>query len=207
MKRELLGEMMISEKPDRAAEGVTEALLDGVRLKGVDNLPCWNKGSLAYRARIDFLSRIDDKWPRIDDETLIGALAGFLGGMNKWRDLEGVDLIAVMNFILSERSLSARELDRLAPPRIAVPSGRTYAIHYEGAEPTVEVKLQECFGMTETPKVALGKVPVVMTLLSPAGRPIQITKDLAGFWRGAYQLVRKDMRGRYPKHNWPENPC
>ncbi len=207
VKRELLGEMMISEKPDRAAEGVTEALLDGVRLKGVDNLPCWNKGSLAYRARIDFLSRIDDKWPRIDDETLIGALAGFLGGMSKWRDLDGVDLIAVMNFILSERSLSARELDRLAPPRIAVPSGRTYAIHYEGAEPTAEVKLQECFGMTETPKVALGKVPVVMTLLSPAGRPIQITKDLAGFWRGAYQLVRKDMRGRYPKHNWPENPC
>jgi ATP-dependent helicase HrpB len=87
-----------------------------------------------------------------------------------------------------------------------VPSGSHMLIHYEGDEPTCEVRLQECFGLMETPKVAGGKVPVVMTLLSPAQRPIQITKDLAGFWREGYQLVRKDMRGRYPKHYWPEDP-
>jgi ATP-dependent helicase HrpB len=79
-------------------------------------------------------------------------------------------------------------------------------IHYEGDEPTVQVRLQECFGLMETPRVAGGQVPVVMTLLSPAQRPIQVTKDLSGFWKGAYQLVRKDMRGRYPKHYWPEDP-
>ena len=79
-------------------------------------------------------------------------------------------------------------------------------IHYEGDEPTVEVRLQECFGLMETPKVADGRVPIVLTLLSPAHRPIQVTKDLAGFWRGAYHLVRKDMRGRYPRHYWPEDP-
>ena len=87
-----------------------------------------------------------------------------------------------------------------------VPSGSHLLVHYDGDEPTVEARLQECFGLMETPKIAGGRVPVVMTLLSPAQRPIQITKDLAGFWRGAYQLVRKDMRGRYPKHYWPEDP-
>jgi ATP-dependent helicase HrpB len=79
-------------------------------------------------------------------------------------------------------------------------------VHYEGDEPTVEVRLQECFGLLETPKVLGGRVPVVMTLLSPAQRPIQITKDLAFFWKEGYPLVRKDMRGRYPKHYWPEDP-
>jgi ATP-dependent helicase HrpB len=87
-----------------------------------------------------------------------------------------------------------------------VPSGSHMTIRYEGDEPTVEVRLQECFGLMETPRVADGRVPIVMTLLSPAQRPVQVTKDLAGFWRSAYQLVRKDLRGRYPRHYWPEDP-
>ena len=145
-------------------------------------------------------------WPRIDEATLLSALEGFVGGMTKWKDLEKLDIAAVMDFILSEAGHDRRELDRLAPTRMEVPSGSHMTIHYEGDEPTVEVRLQECFGLMETPKVAGGTVPVVMTLLSPAQRPIQITKDLAGFWKGAYQLVRKDMRGRYPKHYWPEDP-
>ncbi len=207
VRQELLGEMVLSEKSQHLATGTAQVMIEGVRIKGLDNLPCWTKGAREYRLRIDFLSRIDDAWPKLDDETLLEALSGFITeGMTKWRDLEKIDLIAVMNFILAEHKLSVRELDRLAPARITMPSGRSYAIHYEGVEPTVEVKLQECFGMAETPRVAGGKVPIVMTLLSPAQRPVQITKDLAGFWRGAYQLVRKDMRGRYPKHDWPENP-
>ena len=215
--RRKLGEMTLGEKPSLASDvsGLTSsALLEGVRLKGVDNLSCWTKESLQLRARINFLNRTIEQseqsnsssWPRIDEATLLPALEGFVGGMTKWRDLEKLDMTAVMDFILSEHGHDRRELERLAPTRMEVPSGSHMTIHYEGAEPTVEVRLQECFGLMETPKVAGGAVPVVMTLLSPAQRPVQVTKDLAGFWKGAYQLVRKDLRGRYPKHYWPEDP-
>ena len=247
--RRKLGEMTLGERPLSAADSrhsvdvdarISAALLDGIRQKGVENLPCWTKESRQFRARMAFLSRIfavslgtDPKkanknagnrpldvvgtdptkanknggeWPNPTDEAILAALPGFVGGMTKWRDLEKLDLFQVFDFILSESGHDRRELDRLAPTRMEVPSGSHMLIHYEGDEPTCEVRLQECFGLMETPKVAGGKVPVVMTLLSPAQRPIQITKDLAGFWREGYQLVRKDMRGRYPKHYWPEDP-
>ncbi|MBQ0032408.1 MAG: ATP-dependent helicase HrpB [bacterium] len=217
--RRKLGEMTLGEKPSLASSVsglMSSVLIEGIRIKGVDNLPCWGKESLQMRARINFLNRVlptpaaegrdGTVWPRIDEATVLPALEGFVGGMTKWRDLEKLDIAAVMDFILSEHGHDRRELDRLAPTRMEVPSGSHMTIHYEGDEPTVEVRLQECFGLMETPKVAGGKVPIVMTLLSPAQRPIQITKDLAGFWKGAYQLVRKDMRGRYPKHYWPEDP-
>ena len=214
--RRKLGGLTLGEKPSLASNAaglMSSAMIEGVRQKGVDNLPCWGRETLQMKARINFLNRVlgqqayDNKgWPKIDEQTLLGAMEGFVGGMTKWRDLEKLDIAAVMDFILSESGCDRRELDRLAPTRMEVPSGSHMTIHYEGDDPTVEVRLQECFGLMETPKVAGGKVPVVMTLLSPAQRPIQITKDLAGFWRGAYQLVRKDMRGRYPKHYWPEDP-
>ena len=216
--RRKIGAMAIGEKPLPLSDArclLSRAMLDGVRLKGVDNLPCWTKDTLQLKARINFLSRIlegDETlaagggWPRIDAATLLLALGGFVDGMSKWKDLERLDIAAVMDFILAESGHDRRELDRLAPVRMEVPSGSHMTIHYEGDEPTVQVRLQECFGLMETPKVAGGRVPIVMTLLSPAQRPIQITKDLAGFWKGAYQLVRKDMRGQYPKHYWPEDP-
>jgi ATP-dependent helicase HrpB len=208
--RGALGEMMIYEKPLRNADGATEALLEGIRIKGVENLPCWTKEALQLKSRIIFLhKRLDNAeppWPAMDDESLINAIGGFVEGMTKWRDLEKLDLIAVMDSMVVEAGHNRRELDRLAPVKMEVPSGSNMTIHYDGDEPTVEVRLQECFGLMATPKVAGGKVPIVMTLLSPAQRPIQVTKDLEGFWRGAYQLVRKDMRGRYPKHYWPEDP-
>lgn len=208
--RGALGEMMIYEKPLRNADGATEALLEGIRIKGVENLPCWTKEALQLKSRIIFLhKRLDNAeqpWPAMEDESLINAIGGFVEGMTKWRDLEKLDLIAVMDSMVVEAGHNRRELDRLAPVKMEVPSGSNMTIHYDGDEPTVEVRLQECFGLMATPKVAGGKVPIVMTLLSPAQRPIQVTKDLEGFWRGAYQLVRKDMRGRYPKHYWPEDP-
>lgn len=208
--RGALGEMMIYEKPLRNADGATDALLEGIRIKGVENLPCWTKEALQLKSRIIFLhKRLDNAeppWPAMEDESLINAIGGFVEGMTKWRDLEKLDLIAVMDSMVVEAGHSRRELDRLAPVKMEVPSGSNMTIHYDGDEPTVEVRLQECFGLMATPKVAGGKVPIVMTLLSPAQRPIQVTKDLEGFWRGAYQLVRKDMRGRYPKHYWPEDP-
>lgn len=206
-----LGEMVMREKVKGAGEGVeapriAEALIEGVRQKGVANLPCWTKETLQLRARIEFLNRTLGEWCDVSDAAMLAALLGFVSGMNKWRDLEKLDLYGVFDYLLSEAGHDRRELDRLAPTRMEVPSGSHMLIHYEGDEPTCEVRLQECFGLMETPKVAGGRVGVVMTLLSPAQRPIQITKDLAGFWRGAYALVRKDMRGRYPKHYWPEDP-
>ena len=190
------------------SEVALDTMMEGVRLKGVENLPCWTKESLQMRARIAFLSRAvpDGGWPVADDAQVMQAMRGFVVGMTKWKDLERLDMMQVLSAVVAEAGKDRRELDRLAPVRMEVPSGSNMLIHYEGDEPTVEVRLQECFGLMETPKVAGGRVPIVMTLLSPAQRPVQITKDLAGFWREGYQLVRKDMRGRYPKHYWPEDP-
>lgn len=204
--RRKLGEMTLRESAAQPApDQVVPALMDGIRIKGVDNLPCWTKESRQFRNRMSFLHRQCD-WPDPDDGSLLAALPGFVSGMTKWKDLEKLDLFRVFDYLLAESGHDRRELDRLAPVRMEVPSGSHLTIHYEGDEPTVEARLQECFGLMSTPKIAGGKVPVVMTLLSPAHRPVQITKDLAGFWREGYQLVRKELRGRYPKHYWPEDP-
>lgn len=212
--RRRLGALTLGEKPlseaarAGASEKIAAAMAEGVRQKGVANLPCWTKDARQARARLAFLAKTlpDDGWPEPTDARILAALAPFLTGMTKGRDLEKLDFFRVFDCLLAEAGHDRRELDRLAPMRMEVPSGSQMLIHYEGDEPTCEVRLQECFGLMATPKVAGGRVPVVMTLLSPAQRPVQVTKDLAGFWRGAYQLVRKDLRGRYPKHYWPEDP-
>lgn len=211
VRRLSLGAMPVSEKPiancdTEFSAKIADALLDGIRHKGVENLPCWSKSAISMRERINFIHKHDNSWPEITDEVILENLSGFLSGISKWKDLEKVDLSGVMNYILSEKGIDGRELDRLAPTRMEVPSGSHMTIHYDGDLPTVEVRLQECFGLMETPKVLRGSVPIVMTLLSPAHRPIQITKDLKLFWQDSYNLVRKDMRGRYPKHYWPEDP-
>ena len=195
-------------QPDEAA--VQAALFDGIRQKGIAQLP-WTPGTRQLQARICFLHReLGGDWPDVSDEALLARLddlfAGFTLGMSRWSHLQKLDLAAVLDAALAEAGLDRRALDRLAPVKMEVPSGSQMTIHYEEAEPFVAVRLQECFGLQETPKVAGGKVPIVMRLLSPAQRPVQITKDLAGFWKGAYALVRKDLRGRYPKHYWPEDP-
>lgn len=207
-----LGAIVLNEKPLKSGgcDEVVKAIIDGIKSKGVENMPCWTKASLQLKERVNFVYRhireSDSSWPELTDETMLKNLEGFVGGVTKWKDLESIDLFSVIDFILMSSGHDRRELDRLAPERIEVPSGSHMLVHYEGDEPTVEVRLQECFGLFETPKVMNGKVSVVMTLLSPAQRPIQITKDLAFFWKEGYPLVRKDMRGRYPKHYWPEDP-
>ena len=212
VRQRRLGRMVLAEggqsKPDEA--DVQTALFVGIRQKGVANLPCWTPGIRQLQARINFLHRVLGDWPDVSDKALEDRLedwfAGFTTDMSRWTHLERLDLAAVLDFALSESSHDRRELDRLAPVKMEVPSGSMMTIHYEEAEPFVAVRLQECFGLQETPKVAGGRVPVVMHLLSPAQRPVQVTKDLAGFWKTSYALVRKDMRGRYPKHFWPEDP-
>ncbi len=214
--RRHLGAMVVKESPLSGAgaqEAQVEALLKGIRQKGVGLLPCWTKEARQMRDRMVFLARVfpdaagaNGSWVAPTDEAILSALKDFLPGLTKWRDLAGIDMKAVLGVLLARSGRTKAELDRLAPERLRVPSSSNVLISYEGAEPVCAVRLQECFGMLSSPKVADGRVSVVMTLLSPAMRPIQITKDLEGFWRGAYQLVRKDMRGRYPKHNWPEDP-
>lgn len=209
-----LGEMVIREKVPSTPKGsavaseewgdrVLAAFMEGVKAKGLKNLPCYSDKILN---RINFVARHVEGWEELSDEKIFAAMEGFVDGMTKLKDLEKLDFAAVLDFALSEMGHDRRELDMLAPVKMEVPTGSNMTIHYEGDEPTVEVRLQECFGLMETPKVALGKVPIVMTLLSPAQRPIQITKDLRTFWQEGYNLVRKDMRGRYPKHYWPEDP-
>ena len=195
-------------RPDEAA--VQAALFDGIRQKGIAQLP-WTPGTRQLQARICFLHReLGEPWPDVSDDALLARLdelfGGFTLGMSRWSHLQKLDLAAVLDAALGAAGLDRRTLDRLAPVKMEVPSGSQMTIHYEETEPFVAVRLQECFGLQETPKVAGGKVPIVMRLLSPAQRPVQITKDLAGFWKSGYALVRKDLRGRYPKHYWPEDP-
>ena len=215
VRQRRLGKMVLDERDCAGAaseQAVAEALFDGIRRKGAANLPCWTKGARRLQSRICFVRKVsgDGSWPDVSDDGIAAHLedwfGGFVSGMTRWTHLEKLDLAAVMDFAIAEAGHDRRELDRLAPAAMKVPSGAEIAIRYEEDGPFCEVRLQECFGMMETPKVADGKVPVVMRLLSPAQRPVQVTRDLASFWREGYPLVRKDMRGRYPKHYWPEDP-
>ena len=217
VRRRALGKMVIDERDcsDGAAdEDVEAALFEGIRRKGVANLPCWTKESRRLQSRICFLRKTmpdaNPQWPDVSDEgiaaNLEGWLSGFVHGMSRWAHLERLDMHSVLDFALSSEGHDRRELNALAPASMAVPSGSEIRIRYEEDRPFCEVRLQECFGMMDTPKIAGGKVPVVMRLLSPAQRPIQVTSDLASFWKEGYPLVRKDMRGRYPRHYWPEDP-
>ena len=212
VRRRKLGRMVLREggqaRPD--ADAVRRALFDGIRQKGVDQLP-WTPGTRQLQARISFLNRVlGAPWPDVSDAALAAHLEDwftpFVDGMSRWAHLERIDLAAVLDAALAEAGLNRYALDQAAPVKMEVPSGSNMTLHYEESEPFVQVRLQECFGLQETPKVANGTVPIVMKLLSPAQRPVQITKDLASFWRTSYALVRKDLRGRYPKHYWPEDP-
>ena len=206
-----LGAVVLREaplpRPDPAA--VTAALLDGVRQAGLGALS-WSREADRLRARLAFLHHhAPDAWPDVADATLLDTLDAWLApyapGAASLADLARLDLVPLLSALVPWEQ--RRDLDRLAPEALPVPSGRDVALDYTDAEaPVLAVKLQETFGMTDTPRVLGGRVPVVLHLLSPAGRPVQVTRDLASFWASGYFDVRKDLRGRYPKHPWPEDP-
>jgi ATP-dependent helicase HrpB len=208
-----LWEMVIKRggKADVDESEVAKALFVGMRHKGVAQLN-WTPALRQLQSRICFLNRVlpDENWPDVSDAELEKHLEDwftcFVSGMSRWAHLSKLDIAAVLDFILSECSHDRRELDKLAPVKMEVPSGSMMTIHYEEEEPFVQVRIQETFGLKTTPRVAGGRVPIVMKLLSPAQRPVQITKDLESFWKTSYAMVRKDLRGRYPKHYWPEDP-
>jgi ATP-dependent helicase HrpB len=136
--------------------------------------------------------------------TLDEWLAPYLAGITRLSQLETIPLHHALNALLAPAQ--QRDLDKLAPSHVTVPTGSRIAIDYSTESPVLPVRLQELFGCDETPVIAGGRVPLTLHLLSPARRPVQITQDLAGFWRNSYQDVKKDMKGRYPKHPWPDDP-
>ncbi len=210
-RREQLGALTLTEGPVEAPDptAVAEALAEGIREAGLDLLP-WTDHARQLQHRIQFLHHhLGDDWPDVRDEALLDTLEDWLlphlYGLKRADDLQQLNLPQ----ILHDR-LSYDQRDRLrewAPTDVTVPSGFDRAIDYSNPDtPVLAVRLQELFGQTETPRIANGRVPLTLHLLSPAQRPVQITQDLDGFWQGTYHEVRKDMRGRYPKHYWPENP-
>jgi ATP-dependent helicase HrpB len=147
-------------------------------------------------------------WPDVSEATLQATLDDwllpYLAGMSRLAHLKRLDLQAALLALLPWAQ--QRQLDELAPTHCAVPSGSRLRLDYSQDNPVLAVRLQEMFGLQQTPRVGGGKVPVLIHLLSPARRPVQITQDLAAFWKGSYHEVRKEMKGRYPKHYWPEDP-
>jgi ATP-dependent helicase HrpB len=206
-----LGALVLAEKPLTNIDPVLiqQGLLDAVRRKGLASLP-WTDAARQWQARVQLLVRqFPGDWPEVSDDALLEGietwLAPFMVGMVRWADLAKLDLLLALNTLLDYRQ--QQQLDEMAPKALTIPTGQKVTLDYTADNgPVLSAKLQALFGWTETPRVAGGRVPVVMHLLSPAQRPLAVTADLASFWANAYPEVRKDMRGRYPKHPWPEDP-
>lgn len=185
------------KRPSPAA--VTAAVRDALARDGLGVLP-WTQASMRLRERLALLHRaIGDPWPDVGDAALLERIEGWLVG-----DPRRVDTLDVLRGLLPWPE--AARLDELAPERITAPSGAGARVDYSGDQPVLALRIQEAFGWTSTPRVADGRVPVLLHLLTPARRPAAVTADLASFWSGPYQQVRAEMRGRYPKHAWPEDP-
>jgi ATP-dependent helicase HrpB len=201
-----LGAITLSTKPLREPNrsAVRDALVAGLRSEGLGLLR-WHADATRTRERMAFLHEVlGEPWPATDDETLLSTVDGWLGDARRKADLNRIDAEKVVRQLLPWPV--AGRFDELAPDRLEVPSGSRIRVDYSGAEPALPVKVQEVFGWTETPRIADGRVPVVLHLLTPAGRPTAVTGDLNSFWRNGYPQVRAELRGRYPKHRWPEDP-
>ncbi|MGW1429086.1 ATP-dependent helicase HrpB [Streptomyces sp. NPDC002431] len=208
---ERLGAVELAVRPlrDPAPGAVREALVEGLRREG-PGLLRWSRESEQLRQRLAFLHReLGEPWPDVSDGALLECAGQWLepelSRARRRADLARIDAGQALRRLLPWATGEAVRLDELAPERIEVPSGSRVRVEYGGAQPVLAVKLQELFGLRETPRVA--GVPVLVHLLSPAGRPAAVTADLASFWRDGYRAVRAELRGRYPKHPWPEDPA
>ncbi|MBF7052010.1 ATP-dependent helicase HrpB [Halomonas sp. KAO] len=206
-----LGAVVLERRALKALppEAVRQALLDALRRRGLPD----NQALTQLRGRLALLHRtLGEVWPEVSDEALLGGLDDWLGPhLDGIRRLDAVERLPLARLLLDSLDWSLRgRLDELAPERLTVPSGATHRVDYApclaGKPPVLAVKLQECFGWHASPRVAEGREAVLLHLLSPARRPLQVTADLASFWAGGYAQVRREMRGRYPKHPWPEDP-
>ncbi|HUK09148.1 MAG TPA: ATP-dependent helicase HrpB [Stellaceae bacterium] len=211
--QERLRALVLSDAPlrDPPQEHVRAALIAALRNRGVIALP-WSEAAIQLRNRVRFVRTLpgeSERWPDITDTALIDRLDEWLGPV-----VTGITRLGQITPFHLDQGLAAmlsfeqrRRLDELAPTHVTVPSGSRVPIDYgAGDVPVLAVRLQELFGLAETPAIARESVPLLLHLLSPAGRPLQVTRDLRGFWRSSYRQVRSEMRGRYPKHPWPDDP-
>ena len=205
-----LGAIVFEETPLPRPSGaaVTQALVEGVRELGLDQL-AFSKEAVQLRERIGFLHRtIGEPWPDVSDSALLSRLdEWFAPFQTEARGLSEISAAGLSNGLIAlvPHELQ-RDLSRLAPTHFEAPTGQRHSIQYEGEEPVLTIRVQELFGLKQHPAIAGGRLPLLLELTSPAHRPIQTTRDLPGFWAGSWRDVRADMRGRYPRHPWPERP-
>lgn len=207
-----LGELVLDSRPLEDAEPVLlrRAMREGIKRMGIECLP-WSRELRQWQARVLCLRawRPGEGWPDVSDTRLAAILEDWLephlGGITRREHLRHLDLAAILKGCLAGPLRARLEIE--APTHIRVPSGSRLRLEYApGEAPALAVKLQEMFGLADTPRVAGGRVPVTLHLLSPAQRPIQVTQDLRGFWERTYAQVKKELKGRYPKHPWPDDP-
>jgi ATP-dependent helicase HrpB len=201
-----LGALILEERALTTAdpEAMADGMLKGLAEMGLKVLP-WTDGANSFRAQVQFLKRLfpEEAWPDLSDEALAlnldEWLKPYLAGISRKSHLERLDMLAIMKSLVPHGL--QRQMDGLAPRRIEVPSGAHVVIDY-----VIRVRLQEMFGLAKTPTIAKGRAQLRIELLSPAGRPLAVTKSLETFWTNGYPDVRAELRGRYPKHSWPEDP-
>jgi ATP-dependent helicase HrpB len=208
-----LGSLVLEDTPLPSADpaATRSAMLQGIRELGLACLP-WTKALTQWRARVALVRAHDPRgattWPDLSDAALLDSLeawlAPWLDGVTRRDHLTRLDLAGALHGMLDWNA--QRRLDELAPTHLAVPSGSRIAVEYAADGPRLAVRLQECFGLAASPSVVAGRVPVTMELLSPARRPVQVTRDLASFWAHGYHEVKRELKGRYPKHYWPDDP-
>ncbi|MEP6999575.1 MAG: ATP-dependent helicase HrpB, partial [bacterium] len=210
VRRERLGAIVLRERPVREpdADALANVLLEAIVRGDSLSLP-WSESAERLQHRVLFLRSLDVTWPDFDTGALLATASEWLRprlvGLRRRSDVERLDLHGILLGQLTWEQ--RRRLDELAPTHVVMPTGSRMAVDYaDPSAPSVAVRLQELFGQADTPRIANGLVAVTLHLLSPAHRPVQVTRDLAGFWRSSYFDVRKDLRGRYPKHEWPEDP-
>jgi len=210
-----VGELVLSREPltrlDEAAR--TQALINLVRRKGLELLP-WTPELRQWQARVALLRQLDmqaqgqSEWPDVSDAALLAGLedwlAPYLGRVSRLSHFANLDLSSIVHNLL--KWPLPQRLEELAPHHIKVPSGASVRLDYSEHPPILAVRLQELFGLADTPRIAGGRQVVKLHLLSPARRPVQVTQDLANFWKSTYDEVKKDLKGRYPKHFWPDDP-
>lgn len=194
------------DQPDPAL--VTQALLQGIRQRGLAQLP-WTPALTQLQARAELVRRFEADWPAFDSQSLTENLEDwlgpFLGGVRRLEAITADMLQQGLEYALGYAKLQA--LEQLAPSHWTVPTGTRIRLDYTGGEaPVLAVRLQEVFGLLDTPRLVQGRLPILLHLLSPAQRPVQVTRDLASFWRETYPEVKKELKGRYPKHHWPDDP-
>jgi ATP-dependent helicase HrpB len=208
-----LGELVLEEKPlpDLPPGATSAALLDGLGSLGIEALP-WDDESRTFVARNEFVRKLGRGdlvgWSDFSTGALAtdwAWLAPYLDGVTRRSHFARIPLLDALRARLTPAQ--SRALDELAPTHITLPTGTRTPIDYvDDLAPCASMRMQEVFGLAATPRIGGGQVPITFKLLSPAQRPLQVTRDLASFWKNAYVDVRKDMRGRYPRHYWPENP-